>query len=201
MPIPPDSRAVWVADSLEQNGIPMQIQQLTSPSGVEDVLAFYRNRWSAPVEQGAPGFVEKRVAGWHIISRLEAGRQTVVQLRGAPDGGSEGFISIADVRATPGFNRATRRFPRRSGSQILSSTVSHDGPGKTTTILLSNGHSVKSNVEFYRDAMVRGGWTLIHGMQAGSTVTLFFNKRDGRCEISISAARGRTFIMANLKEG
>ncbi len=199
--LPAGSRAEWVAESLEQNGIPMRIQRFSTSLSVADVITFYREQWSEPVADGEPGFLENSVAGWKIISRLEDGRQTVVQVRAAGAGGAEGFLSIANVQAGPGTDRITRRFPKRSGTSLISSTVSKDGPGKATTILMFNRFSVTSNVSYYEEAMARDGWTLIHGMKGKENSIMFYNKSGYRCELSITRARGRTVIMANIQEG
>ncbi|HHJ14796.1 MAG TPA: hypothetical protein ENJ79_10575 [Gammaproteobacteria bacterium] len=200
LPVPPGAQAAWVAQQAVQNGVPVEIQRLELSGSVEDVLAYYRTRWADPVDSDAPGYIERQAGGWRIISRLEGDRQTVVQLRRMPQGGVEGFVSRADLSATPASNRATREFPRKSGTRLVSSTESPDGAGKATTIMLINRFSVAANVRFYQRQMGFRGWRVVHASQAEGTAVLLFNKPGKRCEIAVSHDRGRTVIMANLQE-
>ncbi len=197
--VPPNSRTVWVADALEHNGVPMRIRQLSTLSDVETVLDFYRRQWADPVA-GGPGYLEKRIAGWRVISRMENGRQVVVQVRPAERGGTEGFISQADFSQSMTPVQIDSRFPHKSGTRLISRTVSRDGAGKAVTLLLSNDYSVETNRRFYEDAMARDGWSLVHGADTGDSVSLLFNRSGEHCDIGIARSRGRTVIVANLQE-
>jgi hypothetical protein len=195
---PPGTRTAWVAENIEQNGVPMQIQQLTSVATVNEVLDFYRAQWKDSADPSIPGFVENKVGEWQTISQLENNLQTVIQIKNSRSGGTEGFASQIDIRSTPGSNRATRNFPRKSGSQLISSTESKDGAKTATTILLMNAFSIKSNADFYHSKMRAKGWSLAHAKNQSSVSILLFNRSGKSCEIAISKNKGRTVIFANI---
>lgn len=196
--LPPGMRASWVAENIEQNGVPIQIQKLTSGASVNDVLAFYRAQWSESTDPEVPGYVENQVSEWKTISQLENNQQTVIQVKARPGGGTEGFASRIDIRSSPGTNRVTRNFPRKSGTQLISSTESKDGAKSATTILMMNTFSVSSNADFYRSKMRARGWKLVHAVNPVGLSTMLFNRSKKSCEIAISKNRGKTIIMANI---
>lgn len=198
--LPPGASTVWIGENIEQNGVPMQIQALTSSASVDQVLSFYRSQWENSADPDIPGFVENQVGEWQTISQLENDLQTVIQIKASSSGGVEGFVSQIDIRATPGSNRTTRNFPRKNGSQLISSTESNDSGKTATTILLMNTFSVASNTSFYQSQMPGKGWSLAYARNHSGVSMMLFNRSGRSCEIAISKdrGRGRTIVMANI---
>jgi hypothetical protein len=197
--LPPGTKTVWVAEDIKQNGVPMQIQQLTSSATVAEVLKFYRSQWADSSDPNVPGFVENQVGEWQTISQLINNQQTVVQVKTGRNGGTEGYVSQIDTRSKPGDDRVTRNFPRKSGTQLISSTASKDGAKISTTILLMNTFSVVTNTDFYKLKMPGKGWSLAHTVNQGEVSMMLFNRPGRTCEIAISKNKGRTIIMANIQ--
>jgi len=155
-PVPHVGQTQWVAENMRMNGMPMQIKELTTEQTPQQVLAFYRQRWS----DAPPYFHEYEVSGMPAIATLRKGCFYTVQVmahgRGAkallgistqPDGGQP---------KTPGAG-----FPNMAGSKVLND-IDHYDAGKTgRTILLTNTYSPDANLNFYRRTMADDGWSAI----------------------------------------
>ncbi len=195
---PPSTQLTWVAEDIVQNGVPMQVQQLQSGLSVGEVLNFYRTQWSGAAQGDGPAFVENQVGEWQTISQLKNDRQVVVQVKPGEAGGAEGFISVADIGATPERDREAEAFPAMSGSQLVSSTRSRDGEKFATTIIYLNSFSVESNGNYYKEEMTADGWSMVHRLVQEDNTVMLFNRQGKSCEIALSDNRGRTVILANI---
>lgn len=163
-PIPPIGQAQWVAENMRMNGMPMQIKELTTEQTPQQVIAFYKQRWS----DAPPFFHEYEVGGMPAIATLRSGCFYTVQVmpygRGAkallgvstkPDGGQV---------KTPGAG-----FPNMAGSTILND-IDHYDSGKTgRTIMLTNSYSPDANLNFYRRTMADDGWSAIMDRPVGGS--------------------------------
>lgn len=163
-PIPHIGQAQWVAENMRMNGMPMQIKELTTEQTPQQVIAFYKQRWS----DAPPFFHEYEVGGMPAIATLRSGCFYTVQVmpygRGAkallgvstkPDGGQ---------LKTPGAG-----FPNMAGSTILND-IDHYDSGKTgRTIMLTNTYSPDANLNFYRRTMADEGWSAIMDRPVGGS--------------------------------
>ncbi len=163
-PVPYVGQTQWVAENMRMNGMPMQIKELTTEQTPQQVIAFYRQRWS-----DAPPFShEYEVGGMPAIATLRSGCFYTVQVmpygRGAkallgvstkPDGGQ---------LKTPGAG-----FPNMAGSTVLND-IDHYDSGKTgRTIMLTNTYSPDANLNFYRRTMADDGWSAIMDRPVGGS--------------------------------
>lgn len=200
-PVSSDMKVSWVGEEVTHNGFPMQIQQFHSSNSAEAVLSFYRSQWVESVGEGMPGFVENQVGEWRTISRLESGKNTVIQLKASHKGGVEGYISVMDTAGTGEVNKITSSFPKMSDTELISSTESTDSGVKATTIILKNTHSISSNSDFYVSSMKNQNFSLAHQSKDEGTKVLFFNGRGFRVEITISPSNdGSSLILANISK-
>ncbi len=197
--VPEGAAVTWVAPEIEQSGIPLQIQQLKSGQSVEQVLNFYRTEWADAGNGDSPGFIEKAVGEWNVISRLDGGTNIVIQVKAAADGSTEGFLSVADVTGAAKESEISQDFPRLSGSELISSTASRD-PGKSaTTLILRNRFSVSSNTSFYQSRMPSKGWQQVHAVRAQGADILLFNKNGNSLEVAVTQdSDGITVVLANF---
>lgn len=201
IPIQQNMQTVWVAESVVHNGIPMSIQSFKSVASVNNVLAFYETQWAKPIREGVPGYVRSEVGGWQVISRLEHGVNMVVQAKSGEQGGAEGFVSEAKVSAVSVNEKKINRFPRMSGSDVVSMTESSDAGRNASTFILTNHFSVESNSTYYQSKFQQMGWKSALNQVNGGTSVLMFNKDGAQIDIAISANdRGLTVIYANLVE-
>ena len=197
--LPPNTEVKWIADNIEQNGVPMQIQQFSSGMDVAEVLKFYRQQWESRATDDMPGYLENDIPGWHVISMLDNHDIVALQIREAAGGGTEGFVSTADIRSKAAQDELTREFPRPSGTQLISSTKSFDLGKEATTILMMNSLSMESVATFYTDTMPAEGWSAGLKSRHGNTAVMLYEKDSISCELSITDnERGKIVIIANL---
>jgi hypothetical protein len=201
VPVQSTMQTVWVAENVVHNGVPMSIQSFKSAASVDNVFAFYQTQWANPVREGVPGFVRSEAGGWQVISRLEHGVNMVVQAKAGEQGGSEGFISEAKISAITVDEKKISRFPRMSGSDVVSMTESSDAGRNANTFILTNHFSVESNSTYYQSKFEEMGWDKVLSEVNVGTSVLMFNSKGAQIDITISANdRGLTVIYANLVE-
>ena len=184
-PAPPQSRVEWVGRDMEVNGLPTSIRAFHTSNSIEKVVQFYRREWQRPVERGKPGFMETIDAlPWYTISRIEDDYLLTVQVQVKQNdqSGSWGYLSISPL-PEPGEKppELGKNVPKMRGSNVLSEHTSKD-PGKNArTLIITNEHSVPSNVTFYRNYYNGKGWTMETDRALGNDKVhslVFKTKRD-----------------------
>jgi hypothetical protein len=161
-PVPHIGQTHWVAENMRMNGMPMQIKELTTEQTPQQVIAFYRQRWS----DAPPYSHEYEVSGMPVIATLRKGCFYTVQVM-AHGRGAKALLGISTqpeggLKKTPGAG-----FPNMAGSTILND-VDHYDSGKTgRTILLTNSYSPDANLNFYRQKMAYDGWQAIMDRTVG----------------------------------
>jgi hypothetical protein len=199
---PPDSNTTYVGNMVH-NGLPLEILQFTSSQSVAELLAFYKQRWSdvSKRKDSAPAYIEKHVGGWSILSKIEASKNVVLQVKSASGGTAEGFISVSDFSESKAPEQWVEEFPRMHGSELISNTASEEKGRQAYTLIFVNDHSVSENNEFYRVSMDGYGWRYSRGGVKDNVSMLHFLNDDWYCDIALSEADdGKSVILANLVE-
>ena len=163
-PIPHIGQTHWVAENMRMNGIPMQIKELTTEQTPQQVIAFYKQRWS----DAPPYFHEYEVSGMPAIATLRSGCFYTVQVM-SYGRGAKALLGVS-TKPEPGQMKTPgARFPNMAGSTILND-VDHYDSGKTgRTILLTNSYTPDANLNFYRQKMADDGWKAIMDRPVGGT--------------------------------
>lgn len=199
---PPGASVQWVGDDIVLNGVPMQIKAFSSGAVPEQVLAFYRGLWGG----GPRPPVENRVGEWSVIGRQVSDFYMTVQVKSGAETGSEGFMGVSrlpQLRETP---ERDSDFPRLGGTQVISDMKSRDIGKKAHTLIMQNGYSVQSNVQFYESAMPARGWKQTQSKEVDSGTAgrdggfvLFFNRRKEACHIVVNrSSAGDTLVVVNM---
>lgn len=163
-PIPHIGQAQWVAENMRMNGMPMQIKELTTEQTPQQVLAFYKQRWS----DAPPFFHEYEVGGMPAIATLRSGCFYTVQVM--PYGrGAKALLGVSTKPDGGQLKAPGAGFPNMAGSTILND-IDHYDSGKTgRTIMLTNTYSPDANLNFYRRTMADDGWSPIMDRQVGGS--------------------------------
>ena len=163
-PIPPIGQAQWVAENMRMNGMPMQIKELTTEQTPQQVIAFYKQRWS----DAPPFFHEYEVGGMPAIATLRSGCFYTVQVM--PYGrGAKALLGVSTKPDGGQLKAPGAGFPNMAGSTILND-IDHYDSGKTgRTIMLTNTYSPDANLNFYRRTMADDGWSAIMDRQVGGS--------------------------------
>jgi len=202
-PPPPKAVVEWVGKDMDVNGIKSAVRSFHTRKSIEKVVEFYRREWKRPVAKDMPGFMETiDAAPWYIISRVEDGYLLTVQVqvKKNDDSGSWGYLSMSPL---PGKNNSNSELgkgtPKMSGSHVLSEIQSNDPGKKARTMIISNNHSVSSNVTFYRNHYQGKGWTVEsdRDLGQGKVHTLVFKTRRNRITMMFMKDKSATRIVIN----
>ncbi|MEK8031087.1 hypothetical protein AACH06_09700 [Ideonella sp. DXS29W] len=155
---PPRSKVEWVSKDIRVNGLPTRIQHFESELSVDEVLGFYRKRWT---KAGVPEPREVSAAGWQTIATLQDRYQLLVQVRGRSPQGSEGMLSVADL-ADMKSDYLPKEWPTWSNMRVLQVTESFDGPKRSHVISMVSDDGYDLNVRRVREEWLRRGYVLAH---------------------------------------
>lgn len=197
---PPRSTVAWVADDLNQNGVPMQIQTFTSATSLDELMQFYRQQWTSD-EQAA---IENQLGEWYVIGQRQGDYYVTVQARQVGKNASEGFIAVNQLKSLlSGRADVDDEFPRLGGTTLVSNTTTRDSSRAAKTLLMENSYTVNANGSFYAGELKSAGWALRKNFErpeAGrNTQVLHFEKDAEACAITLAdAGDGRTLIAIHL---
>lgn len=197
----PGATLQWVAQEMVHNGIPMQIQTFHANTPPREVIAFYRQEWSA---RGGRSPVENTSGEWQIIGQRQGDYYITVQARAGGGAKSQGYIAVTQL-STLGkraHSPSVAAFPSLGGTQIISQSQANDGGKKSITLVLRNGFSIESNSGFYRATLSGEGWTLLQDFDPASQGVagrvMYFERNGESCHISMSNTDdGFTVIAVN----
>jgi len=184
--IPDNARVARVSNGLNQNGMQLSIQTFQSPDSTDAVLEFYRKQWFR--EGDIPGFVENEMGEWQLISQLRDEHNIVLQVKPGMEGGSEGFLSVAEK--TGGRRAPEVDFPMPDGTERFSSTYVEENDSQVHTMTFVSNQDIGSAASFYRDTLPRRGWELAREDSYNGSQIMMFNRKGDRCELVVSQPDG-----------
>lgn len=194
VPIPDEARLNVIAVDLIQNGHRLSVASLEQASSIEEALAFYRNVWSAPLEEGIPGYIEESAGDWSIISRPGEGWHQVVQLRDT-DTGLEWRISVMEYEPVTGD---ALNIAMPSGASLLSSTKARDVGTESTTFVVVSRSGVQTVSDFYRRHFDDEGWSRTSDKALADAQVLMVQRQGERAELVVSRTEnGGSLIVIN----
>lgn len=200
IPLPPAARSRAVATDIVQNGQRLSIATLEPAGSLDETLDFYRTLWAHGEREGMPGYVENALGDWSVISRLDGGRNLVVQLR-ASGRGVEGFVSV--MRLEPlRPSVADEAPPLPPGGRLLSATRARDLGRPARTFLVASTLRPGELAGFYRDALAREGWRVREIRAVDGPPLVLFERPGARAELVASDdGRGGSVAVLNTVGG
>lgn len=198
--LPPRAVATSIGERMVVNGIAMRATHFETSAGVQDVLGFYRERWSSADPADRP--TEQSLGSWRVIGRQTRTSHETVQVRALPGGGSEGYFASSDTRSRP---RTPAESPLRLplGAQTVSVVESVDGSRHATQILARSPYGLSMTERWLRTAARLQGFESEHGSdeptRADGSRALFF-KRGGEELIAVvqPAAQGSVLVVHHV---
>lgn len=203
-PAPKDAKVDIVSEDMVLNGVTMSAWELRSQRSPETVLSFYRNHW-AQGTNGRPGFTEQTLGDWRIVTHIDQKLGLIYTVQAQPMvGGTLALLGVSNVlrgTVTPRTDLASD-IPKIAGSQIHNDLVAQDLGVHSRTIILTNSHSVKQNLDFYVDHFERKGWKIEQGMAMDQDGTGALTAVDGgsRWNLTFSRKASATHLVAVLEE-
>ncbi len=196
-PTPHVGHLQWIAENMRMNGMPMQIKELTTEQTPQQVLAFYKRRWS----DAPPYYHEYEVGGMPVIATLRKGCFYTVQVR--PDGrGTKALLGISTRPEGGQLKTPGTGFPNMAGSKVLND-IDHYDAGKTgRTIVLVNSYSPDANLNFYRRTMADDGWSAVIDRPVegskGISHVLVMKRGYHEANLTISPGQSGTSVLATF---
>lgn len=158
LPAPPRGKVEWVAKDVWVNGIQSRIQKFESSQGSTEVLAHYRAHWRSGDAGPAR---EDTVRGWHTISTLRGPYSLVVQVKPNEKLGSEGLISILNIKE-PKLNFRPPDWPEINGLEIYQVMESIDRHLRSIYVLAGSLKSLEHVRDQMKSVWSQKGWHLQH---------------------------------------
>jgi len=191
---PPLATLEWVAQDMVYNGVPTCIQMFRSKAAPQEVLAYYRQRWT---DGGKQSYVENQLGPWKTISRAVGDIFVTVQVRPAGRG-SEGYLSQRPVK-TPPRPILGQGFPLPPGSEVVNDILSRDGDRQGRTLLAFNQMSVDANAAYFRGTLGKDGWTVAsEGRARNGGRQMVLQKGNQELSLALTSTGGRTAVGATI---
>jgi hypothetical protein len=196
----PKARLQWVAPYMVYNGVPMSVKRFDSEQTPAQILAFYRNAWSAGPGGTAP--LEYRVEPWETIAVARGKCFFTVQVQESGNNGSTGLLSMTQAPDRVRVVDSDKALPMMSGSTIINDIEHRDDGKAARTLLLSNTFSAESNADFYRQSLRDQGWKTVSSYQMktkkGPGITLVMKRGLEEASLVITRSGSNTMVLANL---
>lgn len=198
VPTPKGMHLSWVGQEIMHNGMPINILHFSTSNKPEFILEYYRKAWAEPVSQNAPGFLENTTEQWQVVSRLEDGRNLVVQVKAKEGGGSEGYLSQMNLSGRVAIKDAYD-FPKPQGSVLVSHTVGEDFKGEALTLVITSALSVNEVSNYYLQTLKSKGYSAQFNQKESGNHALFFLGKNKKIDVAIGpVATGGSAIFVNI---
>ena len=200
LPFPATLESVVERGAIE--GYPVSVVRLRSALSVGEALASARRAWSA---SDPDAVLVTRSGPWQVVSVRERSGYRTLQLRAAPDGGTEGLLSLWSHDG-PGSNGvepsldASRLLP--AGAQVLRRLDGVDGGRRHRTLVALTDGSVRWVADSLETRALALGFARdpVRRQSAGEGESRLY--RSGRRDLGITVHphEGRTAIVIHLTE-
>ena len=161
MPAPPNSKIERIGDEVRLNGVPMRMQRVLNKAKPTEVIEFYRAALG-------PKHAEEKIPGGMLLAQGQGDYFVTIRVRGLSPTLTETLVSVSDARRGREAANRPLGFPIPADTQVLSDMESVDAGKSSRHLVLTNNHSVNSNVNFLTGTLQARGYTL----QAGETQNL-----------------------------
>lgn len=207
VPVPFNTQVQVVANNMTHNGNRLWLATYTSSLSLEESIDFYRSVWRDDPDSSIPGVVQTQSAEWLMISRLQDGYNTVIQLRLAEPHKSTGFMSIMAVSDMAGTDLDTTEFTggglnstaALDNLKLLSSTQSTDSGRTSQLSVYASAQSIESTARQYVKHLRDQSWVLVSEQAHAQSKVVLLNRKSRHIELVISndTTRGGSVIVVN----
>ncbi len=188
--VPENSRLTVVAENMVVNGVPMRAWTLSASAAAQDTLDFYRQLWEKDATDERPGYTERELNQWHILSRLENEYLITVQVDSEQPHSTSGLVGISKLPAIKSLPKLGKGFPTLGQTTILNDIHATDLNKKSRTLVATSNRSMRSVIQFYRSTFETQGWVEKTGAVPYSGEDEFALILDrGQQELSMTFAR------------
>ena len=111
-----------------------------------------------------------------------------------------GYLSIADLKASANKKDIVPNLPKMTGSRIINHSRTIDPGKKGSTMMIANTFSISSNTEYYRNYYAEHGWSKQIDMESNNARILAFKRFGKETHLVINHFNGTTQIVMNTVE-
>ena len=194
---PEHAKAYVVAANMKYNGVPMKIWEFRTGQKVEQILSFYKETWSEEqnAKAGRPEYIEYDIGPWKVVSKLEEGFQTTVQVMKINKTSAVAVVGMSKL-LEEGEVAEKPAIYVPDGSEVISVLEAVDNGSPSTTLLARNKMSKKANFDRYFSHFSSKGWNRVGGDERGQTNSvLIMKKRGSELSLTFNRAEGATEIV------
>ena len=137
---PQDARIEPVGERVRVNGVPMRLTRVITTLPTEAATTHYRGALGAPVAHAQTGDTQ-------VLTQARGDFFITVSITPLPDGRSEALTAVADSRAAREAAGRPLGFALPAGSELLSDMESIDGGLASRQLVLTNLHSLRTNLD------------------------------------------------------
>lgn len=198
--VPSEMRSEWVAQDLNQNGVPMQIIQLSGQMSSENIEAFYRQAWQQH------DVVVNELGPWKILGAKQGPYQFTAQLP-LESGALRPLIAVAKVDQLYPHAADKLVVELPPGCHPVSDTRSDDGPTLSRVLVCAAKQSKMSIALFFEQSFKAKGWqkeTALDGGQHANATSVLAVYQKQRDEIIIAfksnPREGNTVVLTYVRK-
>jgi hypothetical protein len=143
-----------VGESMVVNGLPVQIQQVSSRDDMKTVIERVKQAWS----EAGYAVKTRELAQWQIVSALSDQCLTTLQL--TQSNGTVGFLAISEPAKAKDRAVVLKHLdvPLPSGAHVVSSLSAKDGPRSSTTTMITSQRSVTDLRDHFAEGLREAGY-------------------------------------------
>ena len=178
----PNTRQVWIAKSIELDGVPASVRSIYHRDPIDQVTAYYQQAWAnyGPVHISKKG-QQQTIAAQH--------RDKFVSLQIEP--GADGTYGVLIISEPPIPGTVDEvQLPLPENFIVLNTQTHRDGSDDAQTITLHSSHSVERVSAELVNQWRTHGWTLLRK-------TPFKHSIDGR---EVRMKKGKQHILAYIAQ-
>ena len=153
VPSLPNSKIERIGEEVRLNGVPMRMQRVLNKRKPAEVIDFYRTAL------GSKHVVEK-IPGGLLLAQGQGTYFLTIRIRAISPSWTETLVSISDARLAREAANRPLGFPIPADTQVLSDMESLDSGKASRHLVLTNSHSVDTNVQFLTNTLRARGYNL-----------------------------------------
>ncbi|MCK8106531.1 hypothetical protein MTF64_06545 [Pseudoalteromonas sp. 2CM41L] len=193
---PDSSTVVVVSDGMLVDGLNMRAWEFKSKNKLNENIHYFTKQWQPLSDK----FTHKQLKEWEVLNAVIDGVIYTAKLRSAGNDFTFGYIatSAKPDQHLSKIDKSLQDFPMPSGTTVVREIKSADGAKISSTMILDNTLSVKSNLSFYKKYFTKHSWTIDKAIYTKNLDNGVFIARNGPNNVSITFMRRkqRTFITA-----
>ncbi|MEM5551765.1 hypothetical protein HJP15_12350 [Pseudoalteromonas sp. NEC-BIFX-2020_002] len=191
---PDNATIVVVSDGMLVDGLQMKAWEFKSKNSLSENVDFFTKKWQPKSDV----FTHKQLNEWEVLNAVIGDVIYTAKLRKVGNSYTSGYIATSkepDNRLQL-IDNTLQGFPMPSGTTVIREIKSEDGGKISSTMILDNNFSVKSNLSFYKKYYTKYNWAIDKAAYTEQLDNGVFMTRNGPNNVNITFMRkkGRTFI-------